>query len=84
MCTGTHSSTPTPREFEVLKLRVKGLGVGAVATRLNISESAVNQHLNSLYGKLGVSSLFAAVRAAFIRNLIGHCNDCPMAQDAEE
>jgi non-specific serine/threonine protein kinase len=54
----------TRRELEVLKLVASGLTNAQVAERLFISPRTVNAHLNSIYGKLGVSSRSAATRLA--------------------
>jgi DNA-binding CsgD family transcriptional regulator len=48
----------------VLKLVASGLTNAQVAERLFISPRTVNAHLNSIYGKLGVSSRSAATRLA--------------------
>ncbi len=59
------SSSPpagfSAREAEVLKLVAKGLTNAQVAGELFISPRTVNAHLNSIYGKLGVSSRAAAI-----------------------
>lgn len=44
----------TPREFEILKMVVRGLRNKAIAAELAISEGTVKIHLHSIYEKLGV------------------------------
>lgn len=53
----------TPRERAVLRLLFAGDKVGAIATRLDISEATVRSHVRSLLRKLGVNSQLAAVAA---------------------
>jgi DNA-binding NarL/FixJ family response regulator len=45
----------TPRESEVLALVVEGYTNPQIADALCISKATVRHHLNSAYGKLGVS-----------------------------
>jgi predicted ATPase/DNA-binding CsgD family transcriptional regulator len=52
------------REVEVLRLVAQGMTSALVADELFISPNTVNRHLNSIYGKLGVSSRAAATRFA--------------------
>jgi DNA-binding CsgD family transcriptional regulator len=54
----------TQRELEVLRLVAQGLTDAAVAEQLYISPRTVSQHLQSIYGKLNVSSRSAATRFA--------------------
>ena len=54
----------SPRESEVLGLVAQGMTSAQVAQRLHVSPRTVNAHLNSIYGKLGVSSRSAATRFA--------------------
>ncbi|MBI4199886.1 MAG: response regulator transcription factor [Chloroflexi bacterium] len=51
----------SPREREVLELAAKGLRNRAIAENLGISVRTVEGHLNSILGKLGVSSRIEAV-----------------------
>lgn len=54
----------TKRELEVLALIVEGLSNPEIGARLSISKLTVNNHLRSIYAKLGVNSrLAAAVKA---------------------
>jgi class 3 adenylate cyclase len=52
------------REIEVLRLVAEGLTDAQVAERLFLSRRTVNQHLRSIYNKLGVSTRAAATRFA--------------------
>ena len=55
----------TAREFEVLRLLVRGETVGAIATRLGLSEKTVANHQTALRDKLGVrNGVQLALRAA--------------------
>ncbi|MFF4170892.1 LuxR C-terminal-related transcriptional regulator [Streptomyces sp. NPDC001744] len=54
----------TPREREVLRCMVAGLGRKAVAERLFLSPHTVRTHTQNVLGKLGVHSTLAAVALA--------------------
>lgn len=54
----------TPREREVLRCMVAGLGRKAVAERLFLSPHTVRTHMQNVLGKLGVHSTLAAVAMA--------------------
>ncbi|MFD2620210.1 response regulator transcription factor [Streptomyces chumphonensis] len=54
----------TPREREVLRCMVAGLGRNAVAERLFLSPHTVRTHMQNVLGKLGVHSTLAAVALA--------------------
>lgn len=54
----------TPREHEVLRCMVAGLGRKAVAERLYLSPHTVRTHMQNVLGKLGVHSTLAAVALA--------------------
>ncbi|WP_254812368.1 response regulator transcription factor [Streptomyces cavourensis] len=54
----------TPREHEVLRCMVAGLGRKAVAERLFLSPHTVRTHVQNVLGKLGVHSTLAAVALA--------------------
>ncbi|WAC71065.1 response regulator transcription factor [Roseateles sp. SL47] len=56
------------REWEVLRLLVEGLRIVEIARRLAISPHTVNQHLRSIYRKLGVNS---RARAASVARTLG-------------
>jgi DNA-binding NarL/FixJ family response regulator len=57
-------ATLTPREEEVLRCMVAGLGRQAVAERLYLSPHTVRTHMQNVLGKLGVHSTLAAVAVA--------------------
>jgi DNA-binding NarL/FixJ family response regulator len=44
----------TPREREVLGLMAEGRANAGIASRLGITEKAVNKHINNIFGKLGL------------------------------
>lgn len=44
----------TPREMDVLRLMAEGRSNAAIAAQLFLSESAVDKHIASIFGKLGV------------------------------
>ncbi|WP_103503660.1 response regulator transcription factor [Streptomyces sp. SM14] len=54
----------TPRELEVLRCMLAGLGRKAVAERLYLSPHTVRTHMQNVLGKLGVHSTLAAVAVA--------------------
>jgi DNA-binding NarL/FixJ family response regulator len=60
----------TPREKEVLPLLADGLGVSAIARRLNISESTSKAHVARIYEKLGAANRAQAVTSAFRLGLL--------------
>jgi len=53
-----------PREMEVLRLLVQGLANKEIASRMEISESAVKNAIQQLFGKTGVRTRSQLVRAA--------------------
>ncbi|MBL1068669.1 response regulator transcription factor [Streptomyces sp. 7-21] len=57
-------SALTPRELEVLRCMLAGLGRKAVAERLQLSPHTVRTHMQNVLGKLGVHSTLAAVAVA--------------------
>ncbi len=57
------------REVDVLRLVALGLTNPQVAGQLSVSRRTVEQHLRSIYGKLGVSSRAAATRFAVTNGL---------------
>ena len=57
------------REAEVLALVAQGLSNPQVAERLFLSRRTVDQHLRSIYGKLGVDNRTAAARLAVEHHL---------------
>lgn len=58
------------REWEVLRHLVEGLPIVEIGQRLSISHHTVNQHLRSIYRKLGVKSRAMAANAARVHGLI--------------
>jgi two-component system nitrate/nitrite response regulator NarL len=60
----------TPRELEVLRLLAEGLPNKTIAARLDISEHTVKYHVNTILGKLGVTSRTEAVVRATRLGLI--------------
>jgi DNA-binding CsgD family transcriptional regulator len=65
-----HPGRLTAREVEVLRLVAEGLTDPQVAARLSLSPRTVNQHLRSVYTKLGVASRAAAARFAAEHHLL--------------
>lgn len=68
--TSTGSASLSKREIEVLRLVAQGLTDAQVAEALVISVRTVNWHLQSIYGKLGVSSRLAATRYALEQRIL--------------
>ena len=60
----------SPRELEVLTLVAEGLSNREVGRRLQIAESTVKSHLNTVYGKLGVDNRTQAAAKARSLNLL--------------
>jgi len=60
----------TPRELEVARLVVEGLGNQRVAKRLSISVRTVESHLDRIYDKLDVSSRQALLRSFYAAGLV--------------
>ena len=58
------------RELDVLRLVSEGLTDREVAERLYVSPRTINQHLRSIYNKLGVNSRTAATRIALERGIV--------------
>ncbi len=59
----------TTRETEVIGLVTLGLTNAQIAGRLFLSRRTIDQHLSSIYNRLGVSSRAAATRFAILNNL---------------
>jgi DNA-binding NarL/FixJ family response regulator len=55
----------TSRELEVIRLLAEALPNRLIAERLFISETTVRHHLNSVFGKLGVSSRLELMKYAY-------------------
>jgi predicted ATPase/class 3 adenylate cyclase/DNA-binding CsgD family transcriptional regulator len=66
----TYPSGLTAREVEVLRLVAQGLTDAQVAETLVLSPRTVNNHLSSIYSKLGVASRTAAARFAYDHQLV--------------
>lgn len=60
----------TPREFEILRLTVRGDPVSVVAERLHLSAKTVFNHLSSIRAKLEVSSDFQLLQLAARHGLV--------------
>jgi DNA-binding NarL/FixJ family response regulator len=60
----------TPREVEVLQLLARGLDNAAVAERLVVAKRTVQNHVSSIYGKLGVSTRTEAALVAIRHGLV--------------
>lgn len=58
------------RELEVLQLIAQGLTNDQIARKLVISSHTVNNHLRSIFRKLGVASRSAATRYAVVNKLV--------------
>lgn len=54
----------TPREVEVLRLMAEGFGTAATADRLRVSRATVRNHVQNIFGKLGVHTRLEAVAHA--------------------
>lgn len=51
----------TPRELEIFKLLIANETTRSIASRLEISEKTVRNHISNVIGKLGVSSRTQAI-----------------------
>jgi DNA-binding NarL/FixJ family response regulator len=60
----------TQREREVLSIAAEGLTARQIADRLGVRERTVTTHLTRIYGKLGVKTRIAAIRAASASGLV--------------
>jgi predicted ATPase/DNA-binding CsgD family transcriptional regulator len=68
--TSTPVANLTRRQYEVLRLVAKGLTNTQIAEQLVVSMSTVDTHIQSIYGKLGVSSRVRATRYAIEHDLV--------------
>jgi PAS domain S-box-containing protein len=63
-----HSPAPsirlTRRELQVLRLMLEGLDTAASAKRLSVSRATVRNHVQNIFGKLGVHTRLEAVAQA--------------------
>ncbi len=64
VASASSSSILSQRELEILKLVATGARNKEIALKLNISQSTVKAHLDSIFNKLGVDSRTAAVSVA--------------------
>jgi PAS domain S-box-containing protein len=60
----------TPREVDVLRLMTTGLGTAATAERLHVSRATVRNHVQNIFGKLGVHTRLEAVAYATRHRLL--------------
>lgn len=60
----------TSREVEVLTVAAEGLTARQIGDRLGLRERTVTTHLGRIYGKFGVGTRVAAIRAAAISGLV--------------
>jgi DNA-binding NarL/FixJ family response regulator len=67
---GGEAGVPTEREREVLQLAARGLTNKQIGVMLNISDRTVQNHLQSVFEKLGVRSRTEAVTAALRGGII--------------
>ena len=74
----------TPREEQVLRLLVEGLGNKAIATRLGIAVGTVKSHLKVIFDKLDVQSRTQAVAVVEKRGLLDPSRQRPHAHHNSE
>ena len=67
---GSPQAELSSREIEVLKLIAQGTGNKAIASSLNISESTVKTHIQSIFQKLDVNDRTEAVTKALSKGII--------------
>ncbi|MEO7036188.1 MAG: HD domain-containing phosphohydrolase [Polyangiaceae bacterium] len=60
----------TPREIEVLRLIASGLTAKETAQKLDISPKTADHHIQSIYGKIGVTTRAAAALYAVERGVL--------------
>ena len=48
-------SVLSPRERDVLTLMAEGLGNGAIAERMSVTDGAVHKHIRNIFGKFGLA-----------------------------
>lgn len=66
----TYPNDLTAREVEVLRLVTQGLTNAQIAEQLVIRPFTVNNHVRSIFGKLGVTNRAAATRYAMEHQLV--------------
>jgi PAS domain S-box-containing protein len=64
------ASALTRREIEVLRLMMQGLNTAAAAEKLHVSPATVRNHVQNIFGKLGVHSRLEAVAYASKHRLL--------------
>ena len=67
----------TPREPEVLRLLAQGLDNAAIAQALVVTKRTVQNHVSTIYGKLGVDSRTQAALYAIRRGLVAVGSEPP-------
>lgn len=67
---GGAATALTRREVEVLRLMSTGAGTKALAAKLHVSPATVRNHVQNLFGKLGVHSRLEAVACATRQGLL--------------
>jgi PAS domain S-box-containing protein len=60
----------TARELEVLRLMATGIGTAASAERLRVSRATIRNHVQNIFGKLGVHTRLEAVAHATRHRLL--------------
>ena len=65
-----HATRLTLRELEVLRVMAQGLGTKAAATRLRVSRATIRNHVQNIFGKLGVHTRLEAVLHATRSRLV--------------
>ena len=60
----------TRRELDVLRLMVQGLNTSRTAEKLRVSPATVRNHVQNIFGKLGVHSRLEAVAYASKHRLL--------------
>ena len=61
---GSPGASLSRRELEVLRLMVEGASTSASAARLHVSRATIRNHVQNIFGKLGVHSRLEAVAFA--------------------
>lgn len=67
-----HTGTLSSREMDVVMLLAQGLMNHAIATRLNISDATVKNHVIAIYDKLNVHTRAEAVAWAWKSGILRH------------
>jgi DNA-binding NarL/FixJ family response regulator len=60
----------TPQERVALQLLANGKGANEIAGRLGISNDEVDEHLSTLFARMGAASQAEGIAAAFRRGLL--------------